>query len=195
VWRPQGKALTRGWFDNSLHIEVLKVRLRCAQWLYASQRESPSNRQQSKATFILTEVADGSLLSWSQGRLPVLAFFLEEMGQRLLKEPFLFSVFLYARVGELRLRTSSIAHPHLQQEILTRFSDMAFTIEEVKQQLRQESLLFVKRGDYRKPVMGLEQAGRLQQLDPRPARNESTRFRAIKNPLQQASVQLPLLLH
>lgn len=83
----------------------------------------------------------------------------------------------------------------LQQEILTRFPDTTFTIDQVKQHLMQESLSLVKRGEYRKAVIGLKQAGRLQQLDPGSASNESTRFRVIKNLPPQVSAQLPLLLH
>jgi three-Cys-motif partner protein len=82
----------------------------------------------------------------------------------------------------------------LQQEILTRFPDTTFTINQAKQHLMQESLLLVTRGEYRKAVIGLKQAGRLQQLDPGNASNESTRFRVIKNLPQQVSAQLPLLL-
>ena len=52
-----------------------------------------------------------------------------------------------------------------------------------------------ERGEYRKAVIGLKQAGRLQQLDPGRASNESTRFRVIKNLPPQVSAQLPLLLH
>jgi hypothetical protein len=78
---------------------------------------------------------------------------------------------------------------------LTQFPDTGFTIDQLKQHLRQEFLLLVKREEYRKAVIGLKQTGLLQQLDAGSASNESTRFRVIKNLPPQVSAPFPSLLH
>jgi three-Cys-motif partner protein len=82
----------------------------------------------------------------------------------------------------------------LQQEILARFRDTPFTIEQMKQRLTQESFLLVKRGEYREAVLELKQSGRLQQMDNGRMTNEGTRFQVVNSPPQRASTQqlLPL---
>jgi three-Cys-motif partner protein len=103
-----------------------------------------------------------------------------------------YSLTFFPQFGEDIDKPKELAR--LQQEILSRFHDTPFTIEQMKQQLMQESCLLVKRGDYRSAVLALKRSGRLQQMDSGRLTNESTRFRVIENPPRQASEQqlLPL---
>jgi three-Cys-motif partner protein len=65
----------------------------------------------------------------------------------------------------------------LQHEIVTRFRDTEFTIDEMKQHLMQESTALVSGKGYRDAVIELKRAGRLEQLDRGAVNNERTRFR------------------
>ena len=65
----------------------------------------------------------------------------------------------------------------LQHEIVTRFRDTEFTIDEMKQHLMQESAALVSGKGYRDAVMELKRAGRLEQLGRGVVNNERTRFR------------------
>ena len=71
---------------------------------------------------------------------------------------------------------------HLQHEIVTRYGDTAFTINQMKQHLMQESTLLVSEKGYRDAVLGLKKAGRLEQLERGAISNERTRFRAKPQP-------------
>jgi hypothetical protein len=66
---------------------------------------------------------------------------------------------------------------YLQHEIVTRYDDTAFTINQMKQHLMQESTLLVSEKGYREAVLGLKKAGRLEQLERGAISNERTRFR------------------
>jgi three-Cys-motif partner protein len=65
----------------------------------------------------------------------------------------------------------------LQQEIVTQFLDTEFTIDQMKQDLMQESTVLVSGKGYRDTVLKLNRAGRLEQLDRGAIHNERTRFR------------------
>jgi three-Cys-motif partner protein len=65
----------------------------------------------------------------------------------------------------------------LQQEIVTQFLDTEFTIDQMKQDLMQESTVLISGKGYRDTVLKLNRAGRLEQLDRGAIHNERTRFR------------------
>jgi hypothetical protein len=71
---------------------------------------------------------------------------------------------------------------HLQHEILTRYCDTEFTIDQMKQHLMQESTLLVSEKGYREAVLGLKKASRLEQLEGGSISNERTRFRVRPQP-------------
>lgn len=70
----------------------------------------------------------------------------------------------------------------LQQEIVTRFRDREFTIDQMKQRLMQMSTVLVSGKDYREAVIRLKHVGRLEQLDRGAIHNERTRFRVMSSP-------------
>jgi hypothetical protein len=70
----------------------------------------------------------------------------------------------------------------LQHEIVTRYRDTEFTIDQMKQHLIQDSTLLVSEKGYRDAVLGLKRAGRLEQLGRGAISNERTRFRVRPQP-------------
>ncbi len=55
----------------------------------------------------------------------------------------------------------------------------SFTVDHVKRTLMQETMLLVTEGDYVNGVRRLKKMGRLEQLDPGPPKNATTRYRVI----------------
>ena len=87
----------------------------------------------------------------------------------------------------------------LQHEILTRFHDRVWTIDQVKQDFMQASPVLIKGKDYREAIIGLKKMGRLEQLDPGVVNHERTRFRVRPHPpdaslLASDSIGTPLPL-
>lgn len=66
----------------------------------------------------------------------------------------------------------------LKQEILTRFTERPFTIDEAKLHLMQETKFLVKGSDYRNVIIGLYKAGFLERRNGGTITNEHSRFLA-----------------
>ena len=67
----------------------------------------------------------------------------------------------------------------LQEEIPRCFGRRFFTIDEVKQQLMQDTRLLIGERGYRDAVIKLLKTGRLQRVDAGRIKNEKTRFRVV----------------
>ena len=76
----------------------------------------------------------------------------------------------------------------LQHEIVTRFRDRAFTVDQMKQRLMQECTFLIRGKAYREAVIGLKRDGRLEQLDRGAINNERTRFRVRPHPPHASEV-------